>query len=110
MSGRGPEPKELRASLVDSGWSVAPPAVEEGENLALAGAEVTPREVDSRRLPDYEEQAPVVTQVDTEIQARLRAMQRASLVDSHRPATGSLPPPPPPRPSRPAPSLPPPPP
>src|SRR6478752_2331423 len=113
MSGRGPEPKELRASLVDSGWSSAPPPVEEGEHRSVASAEITPREVDSRRLPNYEElsQAPVVTQVDTEIQARLRAMQRASLADSHRPPIGSsLPPPPPPRPSRPVPpSLPPPP-
>ena len=113
MSGRGPEPKELRASLVDSGWSVTPPAVEETDNRAPASAELTPRDPASRRLPNYDDlsQAPVVTQVDNDIQDRLRAMQRASIVDQHRPALGSGLPPPPSRPSRSVPSsLPPPPP
>lgn len=113
MSGRGPEPKELRASLVDSGWSVTPPAVEASDEPAPASAELTPRDAASRRLPNYDDlsQAPVVTQVDNDIQDRLRAMQRASLVDQQRPVAGAgLPPPPPSRPSRSAPpSLPPPP-
>jgi hypothetical protein len=109
MSGRGPEPKELRASLVDSGWSsVAPPAIVDAPNHGEPGPDDP-----ASRLPNYEDlsQAPVVTQIDTEIQARLRAMQRASLVDSHRTPGSGKPPPPPSRPSRPAPpSLPPPPP
>lgn len=107
MSGRGPDPKELRASLVDSGWSIAPPAVEPVDVVPPAADETT---ADLRRLPNYEDlsQAPAVTQVDTDIQSRLKAMTRASLADSHRPALPNLPPPPPTR--APPPSLPPPPP
>jgi hypothetical protein len=47
-------------------------------------------------LPNYEDlsQAPAVTQVDTDIQSRLRAMQRGSIADSHRPGLPNLPPPP----------------
>lgn len=108
MSGRGPDPKELRASLVDSGWSVTPPPAEAVE-IRAPGDEQEP----TRRLPNYDDlsQAPAVTQIDTDIQTRLRAMQRASLVDSHRPAVPGLPPPPPSRATRSAPpSLPPPPP
>jgi hypothetical protein len=112
MSGRGPEPKELRASLVDSGWSVAPPSIDDSEHRTSTGAELTPRDPTSRRLPNYDDlaQAPAVTQVDDQIQDRLRAMQRATLADQQRP-TPSMPPPPPSRPTRSAPpSLPPPPP
>jgi hypothetical protein len=112
MSGRGPDPKELRASLVDSGWSVAPPPVEAVEIRAPEESELLPEGSDSRRLPNYDDlsQAPAVTQIDADIQTRLRAMQRASLADSHRPHLPPLPPPPPSRPSRPPPpTLPPPP-
>ena len=111
MSGRGPDPKDLRASLVDSGWSVAPlpaEAVEIRVPAQLEGEEAT-----VRRLPSYDDlaQAPGVTQIDTDIQTRLKAMQRASLADSHLPAVPGLPPPPALRPSRPPPpTLPPPPP
>lgn len=110
MSGRGPDPKDLRASLVDSGWSVAPPPAEAVQARAPAGDALLPEESESRRLPNYEDlsQAPVVTQIDTDIQTRLKAMQRASLVDSHQPPLPPLPPPPLSRP--PPPSLPPPPP
>src|SRR5690349_4320769 len=98
MSRRGPDPKELRASLVDSGWSTAPPPA---VDAVVADAE-------DRRLPNYEDGPSPVTQIDADLQSRLKAMQRASLVDGPRPG---LPPPPPPRsPSRPPPSLPPPPP
>lgn len=100
MSRRGPDPKDLRASVVDSGWSVAPPETDL----------IEPEDPSTRRLPSYDDpssQAPAVTRVDTDIQARLRAMQRRSLADSPVP---SLPPPPPARASRPPPSLPPPPP
>jgi hypothetical protein len=100
----------VRASLVDSGWSVAPAPAEAIELLGAEALEHAADEASSRRLPNYEEasQSPAVTQIDTDIQARLRAMQRASLGDSHRPVLPSLPPPPPSRP--PPPSLPPPPP
>ena len=110
MSGRGPDPKELRASLVDSGWSVAPSPTEALEIRAAAGGEQDPDDGSARRLPNYEDlaQAPAVTQIDRDIQSRLQQMQRASLVDAPRPALPNLPPPPPLR-SRP-PSLPPPPP
>jgi hypothetical protein len=110
MSGRGPDPKELRASLVDSGWSVAPPATEALEIRAAASDDDEPEDPSTRRLPNYEDlsQAPAVTQIDTDIQSRLQQMQRASLPDSNRPALPNLPPPPPSRP--PPPSLPPPPP
>jgi hypothetical protein len=104
MSGRGPDPKDLRASLVDSGWSTAPPP-----DVELR-APIETEESESRRLPNYEEQAPAVTQIDSEIQSRLRDMQRASLGDMQRPAVPNLPPPPPSRASRPPPALPPPPP
>lgn len=106
MSRRGPDPKDLRASLVDSGWSVAPPPTEAVE--VRAPDDLAPEESTSRRLPNYDDAAqPAVTQIDTDIQTRLRAMQRASLADSHRPALPNLPPPPPSRP--PPPALPPPP-
>lgn len=106
MSGRGPDPKDLRASLVDSGWSVAPPPAEAVEIVASADDD----DASNRRLPNYEDlsQAPAVTQIDANIQARLKAMQRASLSDSNRPGLPHLPPPPPSRP--PPPTLPPPPP
>jgi hypothetical protein len=108
MSGRGPDPKDLRASLVDSGWSVTPPPAEALEIIAPTRAEPEHEET-SRRLPNYEDlqQAPAVTQIDDDIQTRLKAMQRASLADSPSPPMPNLPPPPPSRP--PPPSLPPPP-
>jgi hypothetical protein len=74
--------------------------------------DLLPEESSSRRLPNYDDlsQAPAVTQIDEDIQTRLKAMQRASLADSHRPPLPPLPPPPPSRPSRPPPpTLPPPP-
>ncbi|HXK18498.1 MAG TPA: hypothetical protein VNG33_11880 [Polyangiaceae bacterium] len=115
MSGRGPDPKDLRASLVDSGWSVAPPPAEPLEIRApgadaAAGDDHEPEDPSTRRLPNYDDlaQAPAVTQIDTDIQARLQQMQRASVPDAQRPALPTLPPPPPSRP--PPPSLPPPPP
>ena len=106
MSGRGPDPKDLRASLVDSGWSVAPPPAEAVEIVASSDDD----DPANRRLPNYEDlsQAPAVTQIDANIQARLKQMQRASLSDSNRPGLPHLPPPPPSRP--PPPTLPPPPP
>lgn len=122
MSGRGPDPKELRQSLVDSGWSVTPPPAETAHlRSTLASSDLVsepdlePEDPSTRRLPNYEDQlqAPAVTQVDPDIQARLHAMTRASLGDSHRPAIPNLPPPPqglPAPPSLPPPSLPPPPP
>src|SRR5882672_6410830 len=109
MSGRGPDPKDLRASLVDSGWSTAPPAAEEVLDADVLDDELSPEDPSTRRLPNYDDlsQSPAVTQIDPDIQARLLAMQRASLADSHRPELPHLPPPP----SRPPPpTLPPPPP
>ena len=111
MSGRGPDPKDLRASLVDSGWSVAPPPAEAVE-IRAPDDDLEPEDPSTRRLPNYDDlsQAPAVTQIDTDIQTRLKAMQRASFGDSHRPGIPGLPPPPPARPSRPPPpTLPPPP-
>jgi hypothetical protein len=110
MSRRGPDPKDLRASLVDSGWSVAPPPAEAVEIRAPDSDELGADDPSTRRLPNYEDlsQAPAVTQIDADIQTRLKAMQRASLADSHHPPLPHLPPPPPTRP--PPPSLPPPPP
>jgi len=109
MSGRGPDPKDLRASLVDSGWSVTPPPAEAVQVHAPVDAELLPEELESRRLPNYEDlsQAVAVTQIDADIQTRLKAMQRVSLADAHRPPLPPLPPPPLSRP--PPPSLPPPP-
>src|SRR3954468_16731539 len=115
MSGRGPDPKDLRASLVDSGWSVAPPPTD-AEIRGPASHSTDEQEAEdpsTRRLPNYDDlsQPPAVTQIDTDIQTRLKAMQRASLADSHRPVVPGLPPPPPSRTSRtPPPALPPPPP
>src|SRR5688500_7200605 len=108
MSGRGPDPKELRASLVDSGWSLAPPATDAVDVVPPRAADEST--VEMRRLPNYEDmsQAPAITQVDTDIQSRLKAMTGASGSDSRRQARPNMPPPPPSRP--PPPSLPPPPP
>src|SRR4051794_13200667 len=110
MSGRGRDPKELRASLVDSGWSVAPPPTAPVEIVSAGSSGRVESEIpEARPLPSYEDPSslPAVTQIDTDIQPRLRAMQRASLGDQHRPGLPNLPPPPPTRP--PPPSLPPPP-
>lgn len=113
MSGRGPDPKDLRASLVDSGWSMTPPPVQPVEILPVGSGDPGSGPVESetpetRRLPNYDEAGPpAVTQIDTDIQTRLQAMQRASLSDSHHPPLPPLPPPPGTRP--PPPSLPPPP-
>jgi len=81
------------------------------EDAELVNAELLPDEASSRRLPNYDDlsQPPVVTQIDADIQTRLRAMQRASLGDHYQPALPPLPPPPPSRASRPPPTLPPPP-
>jgi hypothetical protein len=78
--------------------------------LAPEDAELLSEDSSSRRLPNYEDlsQAPVVTQIDADIQTRLKAMQRASLADAHHPPLPPLPPRPLSRP--PPPSLPPPPP
>lgn len=113
MSGRGPDPKDLRASVVDSGWSAPPPDVDPEATLRTPRPTVTD-ESTSRLLPAYEDQAQGgVTQIDADLQTRLRAMQRVSLSDLQAPPP-PLPPPPrarsaaPPPPS-PPPSLPPPP-
>lgn len=118
MSGRGPDPKDLRASLVDSGWSVVPPPAETLDVRPVGSASATDPLLD-RPLPSYDDgvELPGVTQIDTELQARLHAMQRASMADSSqparpdspnpirsRPAPPSLPPPPPPSLPPPAPS------
>lgn len=104
MSGRGPDPKELRASLVDSGWSSVPPP----EVVELRPHDTLSVEQASDRLPNYDD-VPQVTQVDQNIQERLKAMQRVSLVDAQRPALPHLPPPPSVAPRPAPPSLPPPP-
>jgi hypothetical protein len=80
------------------------------EIRAPDGDELTTDDPSTRRLPNYEDlaQAPAVTQIDADIQTRLKAMQRASLSDAHHPLLPHLPPPPPTRP--PPPTLPPPPP
>ncbi len=97
MSERGPDPKDLRASLVDSGWSVVPPAT---EPLEIRLPEPRPlgesEEPTVRRLPNYEDlpHSPAVTQIDQDIQERLKAMQRVSLSDSNRPPLPYVPPPP----------------
>lgn len=127
MSGRGPDPKDLRQSLVDSGWSTTPPPADAASirstlnssdlvsdpdiRSTLNSSDLVSEpdiEPDARRLPNYEDlaQAPAVTQVDMDIQARLLQMTRGSLADQHRPVLPDLPPPP----SLPPPSLPPPPP
>ncbi|HKY41160.1 MAG TPA: hypothetical protein VJN18_34740 [Polyangiaceae bacterium] len=116
MSGRGPDPKDLRASLVDSGWSMAPP--EAAPTAPMHLPETGSAEADERRLPNYEDlsQAPAVTQVDEDIQSRLQAMQRGSMADAPRSPLMKLPrpfatrTPPPSLPPPPPPSAPPPPP
>src|SRR5688572_14157419 len=94
MSGRGPDPKDVRASLVDSGWSVAPPATEIVPARVPAASDLASEEATSRRLPNYDDlaQAPAVTQIDDDIQARLKAMQRASFGDSSSPGMPQRPP------------------
>ena len=79
-----------------------------------------PEDRSTRRLPNYEDlsQAPAVTQIDADIQTRLKAMQRASLERLAPPAASALaaaaahaprrrralPPPPPPPPAAAAPA------
>lgn len=68
---KGPDPKPVRTSLVDSGWSAPPPVVDE-PTRALPGLP------DPRPLPSYaahEAGLPDVTQVDRTIQTRAKAMR-----------------------------------
>ena len=90
-----PDPKAIRASIVDSGWSVPPPS----------GADVPPVErlPSTRALPSYEEQeggaVRDVTIVDREIHSRAKAMRDKDTLPPPRRAS-SFPPapaPPPPR-------------
>jgi hypothetical protein len=89
----GSNPKAVRTSLVDSGWSVPPPPVEEPTEVN--------RLPSARPLPSYaaHEAAsgmPDVTQVDRQIQSRAKAMREKDTLPPPRRASAFPPAPPPP--------------
>ena len=90
----GPDPKAIRPSIVDSGWSVPPPA----------GAEPPPAQPlpSTRPLPSYDApdapDAPSVrdvTMVDREVQSRAKAMREKDTLPPPRRASAFPPAPPP---------------
>ncbi|MEO7032894.1 MAG: hypothetical protein ABI548_03590 [Polyangiaceae bacterium] len=94
----GPDPKAIRPSMVDSGWSVPPPQIEEP---ALpppppSTGERRPQPA-SRPLPSYEAHETGVrdvTMVDREIQTRAKAMREKETLPPPRRASAFPPPPP----------------
>ena len=87
-----PDPKPIRPSIVDSGWSVPPPAASEPPP-ALPPPPTRP-------LPNYEAQETAgvreVTLVDREVQSRARAMREKDTLPPPRRASSfpQVPPPP----------------
>src|SRR3954470_18917312 len=67
-----PDAKGIRSTLVDSGWSAIPPAIEEG-----SGAPHLPDLPPPRSLPSYDTNESVreVTMVDREVNSRAKAMR-----------------------------------
>ncbi len=101
----GPDPKAIRPSMVDSGWSAPPPRIAEPELPPPPGSdrERAPQP-SARPLPSYEaHEAGVrdVTMVDREIQTRAKAMREKDTLPPPRRASAFPPaPPPPPPPAR----------
>ena len=96
----GPDPKAIRPSMVDSGWSAPPPRIAEAELPPPPGSEPEPaRQPPARPLPSYEaHEAGVrdVTMVDREIQTRAKAMREKDTLPPPRRASAFPPAPPPP--------------
>ena len=91
----GSNPKAVRTSLVDSGWSAPPPASEE-TTLELARLPLP----ETRTLPSYAAHEassglPDVTQVDPKIQSRAKAMREKDTLPPPRRASAFPPAPPP---------------
>ncbi len=101
----GPDPKAVRPSLVDSGWSVAPPPAEE---LPDEQTHVLEPLGIARPLPSYAAHEasthatiPDVTQVDRTIQSRAKAMREKDTLPPPRRASAFPPAAPPPAVTRP---------
>ncbi len=93
----GPDPKAIRPSMVDSGWSAPPPRI--ASELPPPPAAEPATEPSARPLPSYEaHEAGVrdVTMVDREIQTRAKAMREKDTLPPPRRASGFPPAPPPP--------------
>ena len=93
----GPDPKVVRTSLVDSGWSAPPPPSDEPTTAVQAMPFPA-----ARPLPSYaaHEAAaggtiPDVTQVDRQIQSRAKAMREKDTLPPPRRASAFPPAPPP---------------
>ncbi|MEO8900504.1 MAG: hypothetical protein ABI488_02655 [Polyangiaceae bacterium] len=93
----GPDPKAIRPSLVDSGWSVPPPQIEEPALPPPPSTGERRPQPASRPLPSYEAHETGVrdvTMVDREIQTRARAMREKETLPPPRRASAFPPPPP----------------
>ena len=98
----GPNPKAVRTTMVDSGWSVAPPALDEVTTEVQRMPLPTLPIADTRPLPSYAQHeaasgVPDVTQVDPKIQSRAKAMREKDTLPPPRRASAfpsALPPPP----------------
>jgi hypothetical protein len=83
----GPDPKAVRPSIVDTGWSTHPPPVAEEVTT-----EVRPAFPSARPLPSYAAHEagltiPDVTQVDQQIQSRANAMREKDTLPPPRRAS-----------------------
>ncbi|MEP7049011.1 MAG: hypothetical protein ABJB12_01610 [Pseudomonadota bacterium] len=90
-----PDPKAIRPSIVDAGWSMPPPRVAS----ELPPPPAPPPQPAARPLPSYEaHEAAVreVTMVDREIQTRAQAMREKDTLPPPRRASAFPPAPPPP--------------
>jgi hypothetical protein len=90
----GPNPKVVRTTLVDSGWSSAPPPAEEPKREAQLPLP------EARSLPSYAaHEAAIlghdVTQVDPKVQSRAKAMREKDTIPPPRRASAFPPAPPP---------------
>jgi hypothetical protein len=98
----GHDPKVVRTSLVDSGWSAPPPPLDEPTTEVQRLPLPTLPVLDARSLPSYAaheaaagSSMPDVTQVDRQIQSRAKAMREKDTLPPPRRASAFPPAPPP---------------
>src|SRR5450432_2562180 len=98
----GHDPKVVRTSLVDSGWSAPPPPLDEPTTEVQRLPLPTLPVLDARSLPSYAaheaaagSSMPDVTQVDRQVQSRAKAMREKDTLPPPRRASAFPPAPPP---------------
>jgi hypothetical protein len=94
----GRDPKAVRASMVDSGWSVKPPPADEPVTEVAPLPLTAPRHLPSYAAHEASAHAamPDVTQVDRTVEFRAKAMREKDTIPPPRRASAFPPAPPPP--------------